>query len=128
MTYTVKIDSVLPSLNEYIDACRGNKFEANAMKQHTESLICYFISRSLGADRPNIDKLVHINFHWREATRKRDKDNVAFAKKFILDAFVRYGVLAGDGWKVVDGFADSFTVDKNDPGVTVTITEAESHE
>jgi hypothetical protein len=121
MTYTVKIDSLLPSLNEYVNNCRGNKYGANSVKQDTEHLICYYIIETFGADRPNIDQPVRIHFLWREANRKRDKDNVAFAKKFILDAFVRYGILSGDGWNVVDGFTDDFVLDKEDSGVTVTV-------
>lgn len=125
MTYTIKIDSLLPTLNEYVDVCRENKFAANTLKQNTQKLICYYIINSLGADRPNLDCLVHIRFLWREPSRRRDKDNVAFAKKFILDALVTYGVLSDDGWKVVDGFRDDFVVDSNDPGVTVVIEEKE---
>jgi hypothetical protein len=29
--------------------------------------------------------------------------------------------LAGDGWKIVDGFTDDFVLNKEDPGVTVTV-------
>ena len=112
MTYTIKIDSLLPSLNEYVRECRGNKYGANSVN---------YIIETFGADRPNIDQQVMLHFLWREANRKRDKDNVAFAKKFILDAFVRYGILSGDGWNVVDGFTDDFVLDKEDPGVTVTV-------
>lgn len=121
MTYTIKIDSTLPTCNEYIDACRENKYAANQIKQSAQHTVCYYISRALGANRPNLDQPVNVRFLWREPSKRRDKDNVAFAKKFILDAFVTYGVLADDSWRVVDGFSDSFVVDKEDPGVTVEI-------
>ncbi len=62
-----------------------------------------------------------INFVWIEGGRRRDKDNICFAKKFILDALVSAGVLDNDGWDGVDGFADSFGIDKGHERVEVLI-------
>lgn len=50
-------------------------------------------------------------------------DNIAFAKKFILDALVKKGVLKDDGWKWVKGFTDEFFVDKKNPRVEVEMEE-----
>lgn len=46
---------------------------------------------------------------------------MAFAKKFILDALVKAGILAGDGRKNVVGFSDEFHVDPGNPRVVITI-------
>jgi Holliday junction resolvase RusA-like endonuclease len=66
-----------------------------------------------------------VNFiiEYREASRRRDPDNFAAAKKFILDGLVQAGVLADDGWDEVVGFDESWIVDKEKPGVLVTIVE-----
>ena len=50
-----------------------------------------------------------------------DKDNIAFAKKFIQDSLVHAGVLANDGWNQIEGFTDDFAVDPKNPRVEVTI-------
>jgi hypothetical protein len=121
----IKIDTLLPSLNEYIDACRYNKYKANNMKQKTETSIYYYILKSIGINKPNIDYPVDFVFIWREKNKKRDKDNVAFAKKFIFDAFVKYGILSGDGWAVVNNWQDKFIIDKENYGVTVEIKGVE---
>ena len=44
-----------------------------------------------------IDK-AKIVFRWIEPNRRRDKDNVAFAKKFILDSLQEVGIIKNDGW------------------------------
>ena len=53
--------------------------------------------------------------------RRRDLDNVAFAKKFIQDSLVHAGVLVNDGWNQIEGFTDDFAVDPKNPRVEVTI-------
>ena len=57
---------------------------------------------------PKMDKPIKIHFHWVESRKNRDIDNVAFAKKFILDAMVKYGKLKDDNRKCVTAFTDTF--------------------
>jgi hypothetical protein len=56
-----------------------------------------------------------------EKDRRRDKDNVASARKFVLDGLVLAKVLNGDGWRWIDGWWDRFSVNPDRPGVGVTI-------
>ena len=63
---------------------------------------------------------VHITFVWHEPNKRRDKDNVAFAKKFILDALQKAGRLKNDNNKYVKGFTDKFVYDGTE-GVEVHI-------
>lgn len=55
-----------------------------------------------------------MRFYWHERTKKRDADNIAFAKKFILDALVKMRVLEDDSRKYVKGFYDTIVDDKTD--------------
>ena len=55
-----------------------------------------------------------MRFEWHEKTKKRDADNIASAKKFILDALVKMGVLQDDSRKYVKGFYDVIVDDKTD--------------
>lgn len=93
------------------------------MKKQTEHLICIVIRQQL--KKLKISKPVTMHYTWIEPNRKRDKDNIAFAKKFIQDALVDCEVLKDDGWTNVIGFTDTFGVDKKNPRVVVTIEERE---
>lgn len=116
---TIEIPVKLPSLNDYIRSCRGNVYAANNEKRHIEQTIGYYI-RQL----PRFEKPVAIDFIWIEENRRRDLDNIAFAKKFILDALVKSGKLKDDNRKFVTAFTDSFRYEK-EAGVIVTIRELE---
>lgn len=61
-----------------------------------------------------------LRFRWHEKARNRDPDNVAAARKFILDGLVVAGVLRDDGWDEIVGFEDSWLV-SDKPGVEVII-------
>jgi len=50
----------------------------------------------------------HVTFIWIESNKRRDPDNVAFAKKFILDAAQKAGLIENDGHKQIAGFTDRF--------------------
>lgn len=122
-TATLIIHKRLPGLNEYIAAERTNKYKAAGMKRDAETLIGLCARQQLHGI--HFAGRVTMRYTWREPNRKRDKDNIAFARKFIQDALVKIGVLQGDGWDWVDGFSDSFEVDQENPGVTIVITEVE---
>ena len=93
----------LPSLNEYVNICRTNPFKASKFKRNLEDDIGLFIGRL-----PSFEKPVKIHFHWVEGNKRRDLDNIAFAKKFILDALVKRGKLKDDNRKCVTAFTDTF--------------------
>ena len=99
----VEIPMKLTSLNEYVNSCRANRYSASNMKKDVENDIAYFINKL-----PKFDKPIRINFTWVEANKKRDLDNICFAKKFILDAMQKCGKLENDNRRWVTGFTDKF--------------------
>lgn len=112
---TVIIKGKFPSLNEYIAACNVSPQVGAKMKRETERDIIYQLAR--------LDKItspVIIRFEWHEKTKRRDKDNVAFAKKFVLDAMQAAGKLPNDNNHFIAGFADDF-VYRDWQGVKITI-------
>lgn len=115
------IPGVLPGLNEYTEANRRNKYAAAKMKNQCEHLIMLMIKSQLRGVKLNGP--VQVRFTWFEPNRCRDKDNIAFAKKFIFDAMVKTKLIPGDGWKYIEGFEDKFSVDKKKPRVEVEIEE-----
>ena len=119
---TLTIDGQLPNLNDYTLACRSHRQAGAKMKKDAERLISVYILQQLkGVAFKNP---VRLSFRWYEPNRKRDLDNVCFAKKFILDALVSNGIIVADGWKGVVGFTDQFFVDKENPRIEVEIEEA----
>ena len=71
---------------------------------------------------PRFDR-ARLRFAWVESGRHRDPDNIASAKKFLLDGLVLAGGLPGDGWAHVAGWTDTFEVGPR-AGVEVTIEAA----
>lgn len=108
----------MPGLNDYIRECRGNRYLAARTKKNLE----YFLSVHM-KQLPVFDCPVIIDFEWIEKDRKRDPDNVAFAKKFVLDALVKAGKIPNDTAHYIAGFRDSFTY-AEEYAVRVQITEA----
>jgi Holliday junction resolvase RusA-like endonuclease len=103
----IEIPLKLPSLNDYIDDCRANRFAGANLKKRTEEDIMWFLK-----ELPIYEKPIKINFTWVEADKRRDYDNICFAKKFILDALQKSGKLKNDNRKCVCGFTDNFEVGK----------------
>lgn len=99
------IASKLDGLNEYTSECRGNKFGGGKCKKKNEQLVLAAIHK---AKLVPVKDRYSINFVWYEGTQRRDKDNVAFAKKFILDALQQAKITKGDSNRYLTGFTDSF--------------------
>ena len=118
MIYTAQIPIKLPGLNEYTAKNRTNRHVGAKMKKDTERNIITHLQ-----NLPNFTKPVKINFIWCEENKKRDLDNVAFAKKFILDALVKSGRLIDDNQKYIKSFKDTFEYDTKFKGVIVKIEE-----
>lgn len=106
MKYEINIK--LPNLNDYIRVCRCNKYQAAKFKADIEQEIGLYLMKM-----PKWNNPIKIHFHWIEGNKKRDLDNVAFGKKFILDAMVKENKLKDDNRKYVVGFTDSFSYSKD---------------
>ena len=117
--YRVIIPFRLPSCNDYINACRANRYKGANMKRDVENDIMKFLG-----DLPDFDCPVRIHFHWIESNKRRDLDGICFAKKFILDALVKAGKLTDDNRKIVTAFIDTFEYGK-EAKVILEIEEVE---
>lgn len=124
MTQRFVITGRLPSLNDYVNAERGNRYAGAAMKRDAQTVVLWAI-RAAGI-KP-IERLpVIIKYTYYEKDERRDAGNIhAFADKVIEDALVEAGVLPDDGRKCVRGFDATFAVDRARPRIEVTIEEDE---
>lgn len=121
MEKTLVIQGQLPNLNDYTKACRSNRFAGANMKKQAEKIIQIYIMQQLKG--VHFDGTVELAFRWYEPNKKRDLDNICFAKKFILDALVANKIIVADSWKGVVGFTDKFFVDANYPRIEIDIRE-----
>lgn len=117
------INAQLPSLNDVINANRGNRYKGSKQKKEIEELIGYEIlfAKARGTLKPVKNYPVKIKIDWHEATERRDLDNIVSAKKFILDALVKNGILKDDGQKFVKRITDNPILGKKIPNSYVVV-------
>ena len=114
---TLFIPGPLPGLNKWLLAKGAGKYVYNAKKKKLEEKICYLCLEQKTA----YYEQAWFWFEWLELHRRRNPDNVAADKKFILDGLVKARRLPEDGWSQVLGWLDTFQVDRENPGVRVHI-------
>lgn len=121
-TAVLKINQGLCTLNEYIRITRANKYKSANKKKTQDEIIGWYIRTCLKGW--STKKPVYIIFTWVQKDKKKDKDNIAFAKKFILDSLVKTRTIPDDTWDCIVGFEDKFVLDKkNGEQVIVEIRE-----
>jgi hypothetical protein len=120
MDQVLTIKGELCDLNTYIRAERGSRFAAATIKKdETERIWAECKIQKIGLQK----KGCFIVFSWFAKDKRKDKDNIAFAKKFILDGLVDAHVLDEDRWDYISGFLDVFEVDEKNPRVEVHFGE-----
>lgn len=95
---------------------------AARMKRQCEREIRLCI-RAQWKGKVRFQRPVAMRYLWVEKNKRRDKDNIAFAKKFIQDSLVKEKVIQNDGWKEIDSWSDEFLVDAQCPRVEVELEE-----
>ncbi len=111
----------LPDLNTYIKSIASNRYSGGKVKKEVTEYIAWITKKH----KNKIEPPYFFEFHWYMKDRKKDIDNVAFAKKFILDGLQVGGVIKQDSQKYVVGFSDMFYIDKKAPRVEVIIRQVE---
>lgn len=124
MIYKLTIPGRFCSLNDYVGASRTNAYKSASIKKKADKRVVLAAKEQLPGLR--IKKPVKLHFTWFEMNKRRDLDNIAFAKKFIQDGLVSAEILTNDSVKEVIGFTDHFAIDKKNPRVEVEIEEIES--
>jgi Holliday junction resolvase RusA-like endonuclease len=115
------IPGELTTANDFIAATNRSRWDGAEVKK-TETQRAKLACREL----PTIQKYpVRIHMTWYRADRRSDPDNVAFAIKFILDGLQKAGVLRQDTWACIKSIHHEFELDPKNPGVSVSISEAE---
>lgn len=119
MRQTFEIPGRFVGLNEFY---RMNPYDQHKVKREHDNRVV--LCARAAKVRPCKGR---IKYHvlWVEENRRRDLDNVAFAKKFIQDGLVKAGVIKNDTHHEIAGFSDSFAYDAKNPRIVVTLEEEE---
>lgn len=118
----ITIPGELTDLNKFINSQRANKFGGNNIKQvNTDKCRnAFLLAKAAGF---KVNGPVFLKITWFCKNKRKDKDNIAFALKFIQDGMVAAGVIKNDGWKEIDGFSHRFEVDKDAPRIEIEVEE-----
>lgn len=110
------IQGEMPTLNEYVNAERRNRFLAAKIKK-TETERVYWLCKEQRLSLITSRRI--FVFVWYLKNKKKDPDNVAFAKKFVMDGLYSAGIIYNDTQEWVEGYIDLFAIDKENPRVEV---------
>jgi Holliday junction resolvase RusA-like endonuclease len=117
------IQDKLPTLNEYSNAERTNRFKAAKLKKEAEELIGWHIKTS--GIKPIKEPIILV-IHWQvPKTCRFDPDNIVFAKKFILDALQKTGIIQNDNKKYIKGFSDHLLYEGKEYRTEVTLLKVD---
>lgn len=112
------IEGKFTSLNNYIAAERTNRYKAAALKKAQTQLVYYQVRHK------KIETPCKLLFTWHIKDKRTDPDNIAFAKKYILDGLVQANVIPDDTFAHIKGFVDEFVISKK-VGVKIERIEEE---
>lgn len=112
------IQGTMTTLNEHDNANRTNRY-AGAKIKHEETQRVFYECRRCKLTA--ILKSVRLIFRWYSKDKRKDPDNICFAKKYILDGLVQAGILENDTQEFIKGFEDKFYIDAKNPRVEIEI-------
>ena len=111
------IPGKLISLNEYINAERRNRFiAAKIKKETTDKCMRHFLGYKFKTP-------IQLSFLWVQKNKRKDIDNVSFAKKFIIDGMVKAEAIPNDGQKFITAFRGEKFIQGDVEAVIVKIYE-----
>jgi Holliday junction resolvase RusA-like endonuclease len=123
MTFTFAMNGRLESLNQTIrhDQNPRYRFFGARRRKMIKLRIAQWV---LYAKVPKFTGPVKIHIRWVEKDRRRDRDNIRAGSKVILDTLVKQQRIKNDSQKWLLELTDSYEVDKANPRVEVTISDA----
>lgn len=117
------IPKELTDLNTFIKHTNINFIVGNQTKRKNTDIATIAVLQA--KLKPITEYPVHVEFNWHSSNQKKDIDNVAFAKKFILDGMVEAKFIENDSRKFVSSFSDNFYIDKDNPRIEVVVYKKE---
>jgi len=114
----ISIPLPLASLNDAINANRTNKYKGAKLKK-ANTYKCFVHTKKAMNQGVIFHFPCNLKFTWIIPNKMKDPDNIASAKKYILDGMQDAGFMKNDNLNYVTGFKDVFIVDKNQESVVI---------
>jgi Holliday junction resolvase RusA-like endonuclease len=92
------IKGELPDLNTYTDANRAHYRKGAKLKKEATELVAWQVK-----GRKKVEGAYTLSLHWTFPNKKKDPDNIIFAKKFILDGLQTAGIVKNDSCRYFKG-------------------------
>lgn len=126
MRQTFEVSGRLAGLNEYTRACRTHRQLGAKMKRENQDAVLLAIKE---AHLKPMMTPVNVRIAWyekpkRKGARMRDRDNIQFAVKFILDALVEMQIIPDDGFDEVGDVNHKCYRASGDARIVVELEEA----
>lgn len=112
MKNKITIPLPLTSMNAYSDAQRTHWTKGHKVKKNN-TYICMMHVKKAMSEGVTFNTPCKLKFTWIVPNKKKDADNIASAKKFILDGMQQAKLIENDNLNHIIGFEDVFIVDKN---------------
>lgn len=114
MTDKIVIPGSLPDMNAVIAANRSHYHAgAKLKKQATTTCRTYALAaKNKGFALGELP--ANLKITWYVKNRRKDKDNITSAIKFVLDGMVDAGLIENDGWQQIGDIYHVCKVDKNE--------------
>lgn len=112
-----EIKGSLPSANEVIALAKKSPFAYSSLKKKATNKVkmsCLNIAE--------INTPAHFEITYFCKDKRKDLDNIAFAKKFIFDGLIKAKKIPNDGWGEISSWEESFAIDKKNPRIVIQIT------
>lgn len=111
MEQTLVLKYRFPGMNDLIDKNRNSYHSGANMKRKWTNVVT---SECYHQKLKPFKKLIDVTFIWTCKDRRRDKDNITAAQKFIFDGLVNSKVIKNDGWHEVGDICHKFILGKTD--------------
>ncbi len=100
MEQVLIISGRFPSYNEVTQTNRGKQgiYLGNKLKRKWTEIVAW---ECKGQKIRPFTKQIDIDFLWVCKDKRRDKDNIMSAQKFIFDGLQAAGVIKNDGWNEI---------------------------
>jgi hypothetical protein len=118
MKQALIIEIELPDFNSIVKHAKKHWSKYSQPKKGYDAFVADCARKQL---KPIKRYPVDFTFHWYCKDKRKDKDNIAVGKKFILDGLIKAKIIPNDNWQYVGNFSDKFYVDKHNPRVEVVI-------
>jgi len=109
----------LDGLNKYVNDNRNNRYKGSKNKRDNEKVV--FKAIQALKDVEACVYPISIRTTWYEPDKRRDGDNIVFAKKYILDTLVKRGIIKGDGQRYINSFVDIIKTDTENPRIEIEL-------